>query len=259
MLGALIGDLVGSAYEFNPIKHKDFEPFIHPQASFTDDSVLTVAVADALLNDRDLATSLKDWGRRYPDAGYGVRFARWLHSDETAPYGSYGNGAAMRCAPAAWLARSLDEALRLAQHTAAVTHDHPEGIKGAQTTVLAIWLARQGLAADSIRTILARFSGYDLTPSVDELRPDYRFDETCQGTVPAALICALEAEDFEDALRNAVSLGGDADTLAAIAGSVAEALFGIPQPLRSEALGRLPGEMLQVVESLYAATRPAQG
>jgi ADP-ribosylglycohydrolase len=252
MFGALIGDLVGSVYEFDPIDRKDFQPFIHPRAFFTDDSVLTVAVADALLNGRSLVESFKDWGHRYPDSGWGGRFARWLFSDETAPYGSFGNGAAMRVSPAALVARSLDEALALARRTAVVTHDHPEGIKGAQTAVLAIWLARQGKEAASIRAAVADFSGYDMNRSVADIRPGYRFDETCQGSVPEALICALEATDFEDALRNAVSLGGDADTLAAIAGPVAEARFGIPQDIAAHAWERLPADMRAVMEKLYS-------
>jgi ADP-ribosylglycohydrolase len=252
MFGALIGDLVGSVYEWNNVKRKDFQPLIHPRAFFTDDTVLTVAVADALLNGRGFVESFKDWGHRYPDSGWGSRFRQWLFSDETAPYGSFGNGAAMRVSPAALLARSLDEALDLARQTAIVTHDHPEGVKGAQATALAIWLARQGMDAESIRQQVAEFSGYNLNRSVADIRPRYRFNETCQGSVPEALICALEAEGFEDALRNAISIGGDSDTLAAIAGAVAEARFDIPQDIRALAWARLPADMRAVMEKLYA-------
>lgn len=257
MLGAIIGDFVGSVYEWQPTKDANFQPFLHPRAFFTDDTVLTVAVADAFLNGRDLVESFKDWGRRYPDSGWGGRFRLWLFSEDKAPYGSYGNGSAMRCAPCAWLARTLGEALALAGRSAAVTHDHPEGIKGAQTAVFAIWLARQGIEADAIRRTLAHFSGYDLERSVADIRPSYRFDETCPGSVPEALICALEADGFEQAIRNAVSLGGDADTQAAIAGAVAEARFGIPPDIRAEVLRRLPKDMRAVVDAFHARIRPA--
>lgn len=259
MFGALIGDLVGSVYEWNNTKTKDFQPFIAPGAFFTDDSVLTVAVADALLHERSLVESFKDWGHRYPDSGWGGRFRNWLFSEDTAPYHSYGNGSAMRASPAALLAASLDEALELARQTALPTHDHPEGVKGAQATVLAIYLARQGDDAESIRAAVAEFSGYDMAPTVDDIRPGYRFDETCQGSVPQALICALEAESFEDAIRNAISIGGDSDTLAAIAGPVAEARFGIPEDIRALAWARVPKDMRVVMEDLYAATRLAGG
>lgn len=251
MFGALIGDLVGSVYEWNNVKSKDFQPLIHPRAFLTDDSVLTVAVADALLDGRSFVESFKDWGHRYPDSGWGARFARWLFSSETVPYGSFGNGSAMRVSPAALLATSLDEALELARQTALPTHDHPEGIKGAQATAMAIWLARQGMDAESIRRQVAEFSGYDLARSVDDIRPGYRFDVTCQGSVPEALICALEATSFEDAIRNAISIGGDSDTVAAIAGPVAEARFGIPQDIAAEAWARVPAVMRAVVERLY--------
>ncbi len=254
MLGALIGDLVGSVYEWNATKRKDFQPLIAANAFYTDDSVLTIAVADAFLNGRDLVASFKDWGRRYPHSGWGSRFAEWLFSEETAPYYSFGNGSAMRVSPVALLAGDLEEALELARRSAAVTHDHPEGIKGAQATAMAIYLARQGLEADAIRARVADFSGYHLDRTVDDIRPGYRFDVTCQGSVPEALICALEAESFEDALRNAVSLGGDADTLAAIAGAVAEARFGIPQEIAATAWARLPADMRAVIETLYATT-----
>lgn len=253
MLGAIIGDFIGSVYEWQPTKDVNFQPLLHPRAFFTDDTVLTVALADALVNGHDLATSFKDWGRRYPDSGWGVRFRQWLLSDEDAPYGSLGNGAAMRCAPCAWLAEHLAQALALAHRSAAVTHDHPEGIKGAQTTVFAIWLARQGLEAEAIRRALAHFSGYDLNRSVADIRPAYRFDETCPGSVPEALICALEADSFEQAVRNAVSLGGDADTQAAIAGAVAEARFGLPEELAAAVLERLPAPMRAVLGRAYAA------
>lgn len=259
MFGALIGDLVGSVYEWNNIKTKDFAPLIAAKAFLTDDSVLTVAVADALLHQRPMAESLKDWGRRYPDSDWGGRFSRWLFSEDGAPYDSFGNGSAMRCSPAALLAGSLEEALELACLTALPTHNHPEGIKGAQATVLATYLARQGRDADHIRAAVAEFSGYDLARTVDDIRPGYRFDVTCQGSVPEALICALEAESFEDAIRNAISIGGDSDTLAAIAGPVAEARFGIPEDIGAQAWARVPRDMREVMEALYANALPAPG
>lgn len=257
MFGALIGDLIGSVYEWNNIKHKTFEPLIATRAFITDDSVLTVAVADALLNQRDMAASLKDWGLRYPNSDWGGRFRKWLFSEDSAPYNSFGNGAAMRASPAALLGASLDDALELARLSALPTHDHPEGVKGAQTTVLAIHLARQGKDAAAIRAAVAEFSGYDMNRSVDDIRPGYRFDVTCQGSVPEALICALEATSFEDAMRNSISIGGDSDTVAAIAGPVTEALFGIPEPIALQTWAKVPKDMRDVIERLYEAAMPA--
>jgi ADP-ribosylglycohydrolase len=254
MLGTLAGDLIGSAHESAGTKDKGFQPLIHPNARFTDDSVLTCAVAQALLEGERgeaIARRFKSWGRRYPSCGWGAGFRKWLASDSLLPYGSYGNGSAMRVAPAALLARSREEALSLAKATAEVTHDHPEGIRGAQATALAIHLALQGAAAQKIRSEVAAFSGYDLTRSVGQIRPAYGFDATCAGSVPQALTCALEASDFEDAIRNAVSLGGDADTLAAIAGALAEARFGIPRALAEEVLERLPADMREIIDRLY--------
>lgn len=252
MLGAIAGDIIGSVYESHPIKRKDFQPLFHPKARFTDDTVLTVAVADALLFGHDPVVAFKDWGRRYPDCGWGGMFRQWLFSERTEPYGSFGNGAAMRVSPAALLARTLEEALEMAERVTRVTHNHPEGRKGAAATVTAIVVSRQGMAAEAVRGLIEERYGYDLSHTVDEIRPDYRFDETCQGTVPEAIVCALEARDYEDAVRNAVSLGGDADTLAAIAGAIAEARFGVPQEIASQAWNRLPEEMREVLAKLYA-------
>lgn len=251
MFGALIGDLVGSVYEWDNYKAKDFQPLIHLQAYLTDDSVLTVAVADAFIHDRPLVESFRDWGLRYPDSDWGGRFQQWLFSSSPQPYDSFGNGAAMRCSPAALLARSLDEALELAKASAMPTHNHPEGIKGAQATVMAIYLALTDHDVGHIREAVSEFSGYDLSRTVDEIRPGYRFDETCQGSVPQALTCALEATSFEDAIRNAISIGGDSDTIAAIAGPVAEALFGIPKNIAALAWAHVPAPMRVVMEALY--------
>ena len=252
MLGAVVGDIVGSVYEWHQIKRKDFQPLLARNCFFTDDSVLTVAVADALLNRRDPTEALKSWGRRYPKAGYGGMFRRWLFGEETAPYNSFGNGAAMRVSPVGLLARSLEEALQMSDHVTQVTHNHPEGLKGARATVTAIFMAREGSSPREIRRAIADRFGYDMERTVESIRPDYRFDETCQRTVPEAILCALEANDFEDAIRNAISLGGDSDTLAAIAGPVAEARFGIPEEIASQAWQRLDEPMRQVIRQLYA-------
>ncbi len=251
MLGAVIGDIAGSVYEFRGYKAKDFEPFLRRDAFFTDDSVLTVAVADALINDRPPGQAFKEWGRRYPNSGWGGRFSRWLFSAETAPYGSYGNGAAMRVSPAGLLGHTLEETLGFARSVTEVTHDHPEGLKGAAATATAIFMALHGESASAIRRAVSGAYRYDLDRTVAGIRPGYRFDETCQGTVPEAVICALEAAGYEDAIRNAISLGGDSDTLAAIAGGIAEARFGIPDDIAAEGWRRLPADMREVIAALY--------
>ena len=252
MLGAIIGDIVGSIYEFNNYRAKDFQPLFHRRAFFTDDTVCTVAVADALVNDRHPAHALKDWGQRYwENGGWGRSFALWLGSDSLDPYNSYGNGAAMRIAPAGLLARSLEEAVSLAYKATEVTHDHPEGMKGAAATAAAIFLARTGSSQASIRGYVAETFGYDMTRTIDEIRPTYRFNETCQETVPQALTCVLEADGFEDAIRNAISIGGDSDTIGAIVGGVAEAMFGIPEEIAERGWSYLPQEMGEVLTDLY--------
>lgn len=255
MLGAIIGDIVGSIYEWNPIKTKEFTLF-HPRRYFTDDSVCTAAVADILLHNLSPAQTLQEWCRRHPDRGYGGFFGQWIYSDPE-PYGSYGNGAAMRVSPAAFLHQDdLDAALNAADNVTAITHNHPEGIKGARATTHAIWLAYQGETATDIRQIIAIEYGYDLIQTVDDIRPGYSFDETCKGTVPQAITCALESESFEDAVRNAVSLGGDSDTLAAIAGPIAEALHGIPDEFKElvvdQYLADAP-DIYGVIQELYRA------
>lgn len=226
MLGAIAGDIVGSVYEFNNLKSKEFPLFV-PESRFTDDTVHTVAVADAILNGLDFGETILRYTRKYPDRGYGARLTEWAFSDDPKPYGSYGNGSAMRVSPAGWWAKSLDEALELAGRSAEPTHNHPEGIKGAQATAAAIRLAREGAGSRDIAREITRRFGYDLSTTVDEIRSVYEYNETCQGTVPEAIVCALEAADLEDAIRNAVSIGGDSDTLACIAGSIAEAMFGV--------------------------------
>ncbi len=243
MLGAIIGDTIGSVYEMAPIKTKSFTLF--PRGSYlTDDSIMTIAVGCTCthvdLNDEEefkfiLVQNMKELGRYYPSVGYGGAFLGWLFSSQTEPYNSYGNGSAMRVSPTAWAADSLEEAERLARWSAEVTHNHPEGIKGAQAVAAAIWLARDGKSKQEIRTYIEE-KYYPLNFTLEEIRPAYTFDITCQGTVPQAIVAFLEATDFEDAVRNAVSLGGDADTLAAITGSIAEAYYEIPVELKMRIL-----------------------
>ena len=253
MLGSIIGDIAGSVYEFNNYRAKDFEPFFHPEAGFTDDTVCTIAIAEALLHDKCPARTLKEWGERYwSNGGWGRSFALWLGSDSIEPYGSYGNGAAMRVAPAGLLATSLEEAQAFSVKVTEVTHNHPEGIRGAAATASAVYMARTGSSADQIRDYVTDMFGYDLNRTVDEIRPGYVFNETCQRTVPEALTCVLEATSFEDAIRNAISIGGDSDTIAAIAGGVAEAMFGIPDDIANEVWPKLPLDMRQVLTRLYA-------
>lgn len=246
MLGAIIGDVVGSIYEFGSHKSKHFPLFV-PGCRATDDSVMTVAVGcacvEADLEDessfqRILAEKMREIGRLYPNAGYGNLFYDWLMRDTAGAYGSCGNGSAMRVSPVAWAAESLEDALRLARWSAAITHDHPDGIRGAEAVAAAIYLARTGAKKDAIRAYVEAHY-YDLRFTLDEIRPTYRADLTCEGSVPQAIVCFLEASDYEDAIRNAISLGGDGDTQAAIAGSIAEAYFGIPDKLQERVFAYL--------------------
>ena len=255
MWGAIIGDIVGSMYEWNRIKTKEFE-FYGSSCEYTDDTVCTAAVAEILLDDLPPAATLRRWCRRHPGRGYGGMFSWWIKQPILEPYGSYGNGAAMRVSAAAYLnrRRPLKAAFDASDSVTVVTHDHPEGAKGARATTHAIWLALQGSTPDDIRRAVAEEYDYDLSRSVDEIRPGYTFDETCQGTVPEAITCALESSSFEDAIRNAISLGGDADTLAAIAGPIGEALHGIPANLIATAkhvhLEAAP-DIIEVMKRLY--------
>ena len=254
MWGAIIGDIVGSVYEWDRIKTKDFE-FFNERGHFTDDSVCTAAVADMLLHDLPEAATLQSWCRRYPGMSYGGRFRFFIWREPPEPYNSFGNGAAMRVSPAAFLNRDdLGAALAASDRVTAITHDHPEGMKGARATVHAIWLALNGGDPATIRATVAAEYAYDLSRTVDEIRPSYAFNETCQETVPESITCALESNSFEDAIRNAVSLGGDSDTVAAIAGPVAEGLHGIPRAIRAEARERYlgdAGDMVAVMEEMY--------
>jgi ADP-ribosylglycohydrolase len=225
LLGAIVGDIIGSVHEFRATKTKSFPLFV-PESKFTDDSVLTIAVADWILSGRDLIDLLHEYTHAYAGRGYGLRFGRWASARTRAPYNSYGNGSAMRVSPVGFAFDSIEEVLRWAERSAAVTHNHPEGIRGAQATAAAIFTARHTRDKDEIRRTLEQRFGYDLRGRLDDIRPTYRFNERCQDTVPQALIAFLESTDYEDAVRNAVSLGGDADTLASITGGVAEAYYG---------------------------------
>lgn len=251
MLGAILGDMIGSRGELGCEKTKDFELFDGCNEP-TDDSVMTIAVGlaccEASLTDaydfkRAVVRQMRAMGARYPYLGYGGTFVQWLRDEDMGPYGSYGNGSAMRVSAVAWVAESLSEAERLAAWSAEVTHDHPEGVRGAQAVAAAIYLARDGKSKDEIRAYIEQHY-YKLDFTLEQIRPTYKWDVTCQGSVPQAIVCFLEGEDFEDTVRNAVSLGGDADTQAAIAGSIAEAYFGIPEDLAEEGLSYLDEDLL---------------
>lgn len=249
MIGAIIGDIVGSIYEWHNIKSKEF-PFFHDRCFFTDDTVMTVAVAEGLMNGGekdDFIDAMKKYGRMYPDAGYGGRFGSWLLTDSREPYHSWGNGAAMRTAAVGWWFDSLEETQAMAALAAGVTHDHPEGIKGAVSAAAAIFLARTGHGRAEIKEYVERKFGYDLNQTLDEIRPGYRFSERCQDTVPQAMIAFLESTDFEDAIRSAISLGGDSDTLAAITGGIAEAAYGVPRELKDKAWEYLAEPLREVL------------
>lgn len=276
MLGAIVGDIVGSVYEWHNIKTKDF-PLFREDCFFTDDTVMTCAVAEGIMNggeEKDFVAAMQKYGRMYPDSGYGAHFNQWLHSSNPQPYHSFGNGSAMRVSPCAWM---MDcgfyarvgilppKARAQAERSAAVSHNHPEGIKGAMATTDAIFLCRYyfgGYFGDyeepinddpaeckqRIRQYIEGAYGYDLSKTLDEIRPTYQFNETCQETVPQAIIAFLESTDFEDAIRNAISLGGDSDTLAAITGSIAEAAYGIPEWIQKKALSYLDAPLVDVLQ-----------
>ncbi|MBE6679928.1 MAG: ADP-ribosylglycohydrolase [Ruminococcaceae bacterium] len=242
MLGAIIGDIIGSPYEFESDKTKDFMLFV-PNCRPTDDSIMTIAVGCACVeadcSDEDdfkkkLAYRMRQLGRLYPDAGYGRKFYEWLITDGAEAYGGYTNGSAMRVSPVAWAAKTLAEAERLAKWSAEITHDHPDGIKGAKAVAAAIFLARSGSDKDEIREYIES-KYYDLSFTIDEIRDGYKHDMTCEGSVPQAIVAFLDSSDYEDAVRNAISLGGDGDTQACIAGAIAEAFYGIPDELSDEA------------------------
>lgn len=258
MIGAIAGDVIGSVYEHAPTKSKQF-PLFQPSSRFTDDTVLTLAIAHSVLGAGSYLDCVRRIGRRFPDAGYGGNFRHWLFTDNTAPYNSWGNGAAMRVSAIGFAFETEEDVLREAAASAAITHNHPEGIKGAQATALAILFARCGQSRNEIRAAISKRFGYSLDRSIDEIRPDYRFDVSCQGTVPEAIIAFLDSVSWEDAVRNAVSLGGDADTLACIAGGIAQAWYGeVPHSIQEKARSLLPVELLDILqqfESRYPALK----
>ncbi len=257
MIGAILGDVVGSIYEFDNIKTKEFELF-DKECFFTDDSVMTVAIAEALLQAEEineenledfkenLITVMHEIGVKYPDCGYGGHFLVWMLRNKREAYNSFGNGSAMRVSSVGWYAKTLEEAELIAKATAEVTHNHPEGIKGAVATAGAVFLARTGASMEELKKYISKYYTIDFT--IDEIRPVYKFNETCQETVPQAMQAFFESTSFEDAIRNAISIGGDSDTLAAITGAVAEAYYGIPDDLKETALSYLDERLLNIVE-----------
>lgn len=252
MIGSIIGDIVGSVYEFEPNKTKQFE-FFNPYGSYTDDSILTVATADWLLHGGEAGRYYSKYGNDYPwpMGGYGSGFKRWLvgtvRLNDFQPYNSCGNGSAMRVGPVGWAFDTVEEVLAKAKESAECTHNHPEGIKGAQATALAIMMARQGCSKSEIKAEIERRFGYDLQFTCDQIRPTYTWGATCQDSVPQAIVAFLDGADYEDAVRNAISIGGDSDTIGCITGSIAEAYFGVGDDLRSRAMDYLPEEFREIV------------
>ena len=249
MIGAIIGDIAGSRFEWHNHKSKEFELFTN-RCGPTDDSIMTLAVAKAIMNcagdysrlESEAISCMQEYGRRYPDASYGGRFYRWIFSSNPKPYNSYGNGAAMRVSPCGFAAKSLEEAMLLARTVTQVTHNHPESMKAAEAVISAIYLARIGKTLDEIQDyITERYYRIDFT--LDEIRPSYHFDVSCQGSVPQAFAALFESSDFEDAIRNAISIGGDSDTIAAITGGMAEAYYGVPEDIRKQAMGFLDDDL----------------
>jgi ADP-ribosylglycohydrolase len=256
MIGAIAGDIVGSVYEARPIKSKDF-PLFDSRCTFTDDSVLTIAVAWAILSGKPYRDAVLEVGRRYPHVGYGGTFIRWLMSDNPQPYNSWGNGAAMRVSPVGFAFDTVEEVLEQARLTAVISHSHPEGIKGAQATALAVFLARRGHDKQKIREQISRHFGYDLQRSVEQIRPAYSFRISCQETVPEAIVAFLDSVSYEDALRNAISLGGDSDTLACISGGIAEAYYGqVPAHIRAKVQSILPPPLWKITDKFGRVYSP---
>ena len=248
MIGAIIGDIVGSVYEFNNHRSKEF-PLFQAKSDFTDDSVLSFATAKVLLDGGDYAATYQRFARAYPDRGYGGRFGKWMWLKDPKPYYSFGNGSAMRVAPVGFAFADAETTLVEAKRSAEVTHNHPEGIKGAQAVALAIWMARQGEDRDAIRQAIEKQFGYDLSRTCDLIREVNKFDETCQGSVPEAITCFLESMDFEDCIRLSISIGGDSDTIACIAGGIAQAYYReISDWIVEETRARLPLEFLDILD-----------
>ena len=255
MLGAIIGDVLGSTFEFYPMKTKKFE-LLDNKSHFTDDTVMTVAVADSIMNEVPYVESLQSWGRKYPRVGYGSWFRKWIHQDYPEPYNSFGNGSAMRCSSIGWLFDGEESVLEEAKKSAEITHNHPEGIKGAQSVALGVLMGRKGSSKKEIKEKLEDLFGYNLSQRLEQIIPSYTFDSTCQGSVPQAIIAFLESEDFEDAIRNSISLGGDADTQACITGSLAEAYYkDIPDEIASFVKWRIEDDLLAVMAQFNSITK----
>lgn len=249
MIAAIAGDVIGSIKEWHNVKSTEFELF-EKECRFTDDSVLTVAVADCILHGKDYAETIKTYGNRYPYAGYGGTFRKWLAGAIEGPYNSWGNGSAMRVSPVGFALNTLEEVLEEAERSAAVTHNHPEGIKGAQAIAASIFLARTGSNKQEIKSFITEKFDYNLNRTLDEIRPSYSFDVSCQGSVPEAIIAFLESNDVEDAIRKAISIGGDSDTIACMAGGIAQAFFKeVPAHIVTEVRNRLTDDLLEIVDA----------
>ena len=247
IIGAIAGDIIGSVFEWHNIKSMDFDLF-SPKSTFTDDSVLTLATMDALMNKKDYVQVYQEYGRRYYDKGYGPHFYSWIMSDNPEPYNSWGNGSAMRVSPVGWFCKNFDDVLSESRKSAEVTHDHPEGIKGAQATACAIYMARTGKTKSKIKEFISERFRYNLERRIDDIRPVYSFDVSCQGSVPEAIIAFLESTDFENAIRLAISIGGDSDTIACITGGIAEAFYkSIPEHIIDSVLRILPLPLQNII------------
>lgn len=251
MLGAIAGDIIGSVYERNPVKSVSF-PLFQENSRFTDDTVLTIAVADALLSEQSYEVTVRDYARKYPMAGYGGTFIKWMTGEITGPYNSWGNGSAMRVSPVGFAYEQLPDVMKAAEATAEITHNHPEGIKGAKAVAAAVYLARSGFGKPLIKDHVQRIFGYDLEMTLADIRSSYAFDVSCQGSVPQSILAFLESANWEEAVRNAISLGGDADTMACIAGAIAEAFYGgVPVEIELEVMSRIPEEFQTVISAFY--------
>ena len=252
MLGALVGDITGSVYEFQNVKSKDFELFT-PWNNFTDDSIMTLAVAKWLMEDKThsqyhLIRCMQELGKKYPDAGYGTRFDWWLTQDNPQPYNSWGNGSGMRVSPVGLYAKTLDEALALAAVTASVSHNHPEGVKGAQAIAASVFLCKEGKTKQEIKEYVEETFGYDLNRTIAEIRPYYDFDVSCQGSVPEAIIAFLEGNSFEEVIRLSISIGGDSDTIACMAGAIAACMYPIPEEMVEKCNSILTDDLREINE-----------
>lgn len=247
IIGAVIGDVIGSVFEWNNIKTTDFDLF-NPKCDFTDDTVLTIAVADCILNKKDFAKTIWEYGRKYRGRGYGGSFRKWLQEDNLKPYGSFGNGSAMRASAVGFAFNDIETVMEVAKQSAEVTHNHPEGIKGARATATSIFLARQGKSKQEIKDYISRTFKYNLDFTLDEIRPTYKFDVTCQGSVPQAIVAFLESSDFESAIRLAISIGGDSDTIACVTGGIASAFYKqIPTEIMDFVVDKLPSEYIEIM------------